>query len=341
MDAILLREAGGLGDILQVGSVAEPLVRQGYRVHLYTLPDTAILTLAGLIRGISHVHALQVTLDIRRPRGGVRYGMYEYLTPVLAHARGATAVYLKNKNRLFDMFCPAWKIETEDVSRGRMPRFSRAQAFGLGAGLKVSEIKPSRLRIPRVSHLMDMVSLPYIIFSPWSRDPARSARKHVYRIIEALAESYSVLVLDYGTGSDHKRDMKNVLWYPQDFGGYPWRSESFKGCPDRQQAVRDTVGLVANSAAVVAVDTFCLHVAGSTNRPTVLLDGPTVADSVARHYNNVSSCPTLFNECRGCYYEPGRGFSRSCRTEGCRVIDAMQPEAVVAELDRKLACAHS
>ena len=338
MDAILLREAGGLGDILQVGSVAEPLVRQGYRVHLYTLPDTAILTLARLIRGISHVHALQVTLDVRRPRGGVRYGMFQYLTSVLAHTNGISGL---SQNRLFDMFCPAWKIETEDVARGRMPRFSRAQAFGLGAGLKVSEIKPTRLRIPRVSHLMGTVSLPYVVFSPWSRDPARSAQKHVYGIIEALAASHTVVVLDYGTGSDHKRDMQNVLWYPQDFGGYPWRPESFTGCPDRQQAVQDTIGLVANSAAVVTVDTFCLHVAGSTNKPIVLLDGPTVAGSVARHYSNVSSCPTLFNECRGCYYEPGRGFSRSCRTEGCKVIDAMQPEAVAAELDRKLACVYS
>jgi len=339
MDAILLREAGGLGDILQVGSAADLLTHRGYQVHLYTLMDPAILTLARMLRGISMVHTLQVTVDGRRPRGATRYYNYDYLVPMLAHLRGVSSV--KSQNKLFDMYCPAWKIEMEDVDRGIMPRFSRAQVFGLAAGFQASQVEPARLRVSHAGKLLSKVSMPYLVVSPWSRDPARSMGKGVYEILGQLAKNHRLVVLDYSTGSDHYRHMDNVWWYPQDFGGYPWRPDAFTGCPDRSKAVSDTVVLVANAVGVVTVDTFCLHVAGSLKKPTVLLDGPTVAKSVARHYKRVVPCSAQYTGCHGCYYQSSRRFVKSCRSEGCKVIDSMSPDDVEKSLERSLQCACS
>jgi len=319
MDAILLREAGGLGDILQVGSAVPMLTRAGYRVHLYTMLDASIVALAKLIPGIAHVHTLHMTTTMRRARGAINYWAFPYLTSAMVHVRGCSR--LPNRNRLFDMFCPAWENERDDLRSGQLPQMSRAQAFVRAIGHAPGSAKPTRLRVPHDP--FPGVPNGYVVISPWSRDPARSVGAGVYSIIEAIVRLAPVVVLDYSTAADHKHGMQNVWWYPQDFAN-----------PDRAQAVHDTVRLVAYAAAVVTVDTFALHVAGSFAKPVVLLEGPTVATSVAKHYSRVVACPAALDDCKGCYYMMERGFVRSCRDRGCRVIDSATPGDVVASLEQ-------
>jgi hypothetical protein len=334
MDAVLLREAGGLGDILQIGSTVPLLRSEGYVVHLYTLPDPALIELAKLIRGISYVHPLRVSVNERRNRGNKSYQAHRYLSPVLAHVLGTTQG--TSRNKLFDMFCPAWSIEQKHVKQGEMPRYSRAQCFVGGAGFHSDRAKPTRLRRPvGLGGMMRVVEAQlgggrgYTVFAPWSKDPARSMKLPVQDCIDALVDEFGPLVvLDYATGDGHYQERENVFWYPQDLGKKP----------DRGQAVLHTAELMWHASRVVTVDSFALHLAGSLAKRIVLMPGPTVTGSVAKHYEDVVSCESAERpKCLGCYYQRDRGFRDSCRVKGCGVIDSLTPGDVVTSL--KEACA--
>ena len=58
--AVILREAGGLGDILQVGSTADLLKEDGYEVSLFTMNDPCLMTLAAGLQGVDYTTGLNV-----------------------------------------------------------------------------------------------------------------------------------------------------------------------------------------------------------------------------------------------------------------------------------------
>lgn len=317
MDAVVLREAGGFGDVIQIGSVVPLLRADGYTVHFYTMPDPAIQTLVSLIRGVSYVHPLRMVINDRRMRNDWQLHRHKYLRPVSDHVKGA--VHGLTKNKLFDMFCPAWKLEQEAVDNGEVPGASRAQSYVLAAGYHPSETKPTRMKKPEgiddfSRTVCSRVGSGYTVFAPWARDPCRSMRDEmIVQTIEILAESYGpVVVFAHGIKKRFGSDRPNVAWYPHDFGAVE----------NRTLDMLYTVELMWNANKVVAVDSFPVHLAGALGKRIVSFDGPTFAEVNTRHYEHVTVCrlPKCLN-CVGCYYKKSFGFSEACRGEqGCRVM---------------------
>ena len=343
MDAVLLREAGGLGDILQVGAAATLLHRAGYVVHFYILPDPALMEMAGLIRSIDYVHPLRMSIKDRRARGVKTYRRLRYLGPVLAHALGTTnfgASRGPRKNKFFDMFCQAWAAELGDASEGRAPKFSRAQSFVLAAGFTPSVAAPPKLRsTDHVSGLIDQVhkrlGKKYTVLAPWAKDSCRSMSKGVPELLDAITKEVGpVVVVDYGSPSagEHYVLKKNVMWYSRDFHGQI----------DRSIAVHHVVELIKNSIGVVGVESGPVHIAASLNKPVALICGPTLSSVALRHYSRVVGCDSKTmppsRSCAGCYYHRARGFTPGCREHGCRVIGTITPEDVVSGLKEVCGC---
>ena len=336
MDAIILREAGGFGDILQVGSVVPFLQAKGYTVHFYTMSDPAIVELVKLIRGISYVHPLRMVLKDRRQRTDVNIRKHPYLYPVSTHVLGTGA--RPPKNKLFDMFCPAWRFEQIALNKGSAPGGSRAQAFVVASGFDESQTKPTKLkRPPNVDGLMRFVTAKlgdrYIIYAPTSKDYARLVPPALAQdLLGKLVDNFGpVVVLAHNRHHDERPpSMPNVLWYPWDFS------------PDldRSTLMLQTIELVSHARAAVVVDSFTMHLAGSFGIPTICIGGPTITEIVSNHYPTVHPCnPSGGPQCCGCYYRAERGFvPAKCRDEklGCRVIGSVTSGDLLPELERLL-----
>lgn len=335
MDAVLIREAGGLGDVLQIGSAAPKLRKLGYNTHFYTLADPAILELASMIRGIDMVHPLRISISQRRERGDKSYHRYPYLSAPLAHASLTDA--RSSWNRLYDLFCPAWLVERDDAKQGLAPRLSRAQAFVEACGFEPASTKPARLVVPERPVVAEAVealkSRSWAFVCLWSRDAARSISDGLgSALVRRIANEYGPTVAFHypQAGCDA---MPRVFRYPDEVSGTPTRTD----------AVADIVALISSASRVVTVDTFALHVAGSLGKPTTLLCGPTIPKSVASHYANVESyTPESPPECYGCYYLSNRGFSQKCRDSGCCVLDTIPQESVLELIEKAgTACVRS
>jgi hypothetical protein len=330
MDAIVLREAGGFGDVLQLGSLARLLHQDGYVVHLYTLPDPAIVELANLIRGISQVHKLRMTLRDRRERTDKNVRQYKYLRPALTHAFGA--LHGVSKNKLFDMFCPGWRYEQTALNKGKLPGGSRAQAFVADAGYPESLTLPTALRRPQgldpmVRLVTARLGTNYTVYAPWARDRCRCVPdRNRDELLDTLVQFCGpVLVMAQEQDSVSCPPREDVFWFPNDLG-----------TPlDRASLLKYTVGLMWHSKRVIAVDSFALHLSASIGLPTLELSGPTLSEINSKHYTTVKPCkPSAAPRCTGCYYRESRGFvGKRCRGVGCGVIGSITGGDLVSSLE--------
>jgi len=324
MDAVLIREAGGLGDVLQIGSAAAMLRQLGYNTHFYTLADPAILELANLMRGIDLVHPLRIAISQRRERGDKTYDRYQYLSAPLVHASLTDA--RQSWNRLYDLFCPAWLVEMAAAKQGKRPGLSRAQAFVEACGFDPALTKPARLLVPDrpvvLAAAEALKSNSWNFVCLWSRDPARSIPNALGDLlVRSIAREYGPTVtFHFPEGACAVADAR-VFRYPDDVSSVK---------PGRTDAVGDILALMSAAKRVIAVDTFALHVAGSLGKPTTLLCGPTFPETVAAHYAKINAwVPEAPPECYGCYYLPDRGFSKKCRSNGCKILSEVRDKDVL------------
>ena len=331
MDAVVVREAGGFGDVLQLGSIVPLLRADGYTIHFYLIPDPAIMELAKLIRGVSYVHPLKLVLRQRRNRVDRKMDRYGYLRTAVTHGRGVPKGPPVNK--LLDMFCPAWCLEQEALERGLIPGASRAQAFVMAAGYHPVQAQPARLKVPEGAALFkaevkDLVGPSYMIFAPWARDNCRCfQRDRIFEILKWLPKKYGpVVLMAYAEGDQDKRDIPGVYWFPQDFSP----------APSRLEILRHTVELVRGSKGVLAVDSFHAHLATALDKRTVSIDGPTLVSVNLRHCAKVTACSASESPgCAGCYYRKERGFvDAECRAKGCRVIGSITDGDLLSSLER-------
>lgn len=310
MRYLLLREAGGLGDLLQIGSVADKLTARGDTVELFTLGDPALLTLASMLAGIDRVHPLSLQLGQRRRRCATDYERYPYLEPVLSA--------LQVGDVMIDLYCPAWREERDSARSGIRPRWSRAQCFALEAGIPINELAPPRLKPFASPNAATKAAAMHLKAQNWalvalgSKDPARSlsgsaARNLVADVMERFGPT---VVFDYPTPSPWSFFDHEVFWFPGDMGELP----------DRAAAVCMAVELVGHASRVITVDSFVLHLAAALGKPAALLCGPTDAATVSAHYSGISFPARPESACGPCYYQQCNDFCPECRSEGCSAL---------------------
>jgi heptosyltransferase II len=133
----------------------------------------------------------------------------------------------------------------------------------------------------------------------------------------ALAEAYADVAL-VGTPEDVAR-----------CGPFPAHVRNLIG----RLSLRQTAGAMAAGAAVVANDSGLGHVAAALGVPTVLIFGPTPADTLGRFPPNVTVLRPEAG-CAPCWFGPARFGACGGRIDCLRAID---PDRIVAALGATLA----
>jgi ADP-heptose:LPS heptosyltransferase len=149
-----------------------------------------------------------------------------------------------------------------------------------------------------------------LVLAPGCKGGEMAAKRWPY--FPALAEAYADVAL-VGTAEDMAR-----------CGPFPAHVRSLVG----RLSLRQTAGAMAAGAAVVANDSGLGHVAAALGVPTVLIFGPTPADTLGRFPPNVTVLrPTA--GCAPCWFSPARFGACSGRIDCLRGI---VPERVATAL---------
>ena len=224
--AVVLREAGGLGDIIQLGSTCDLLQEQGHEVTLYTLGDPAILELAKGLKGVDSVVGMNVHGPLRRPRDTTHYYDYSYLTECVEAA--------KNADKFVDAWCPGVAHEMFHVRSGSLPKLSRAQAFADRAGFPPEVVKPARINREvlmagnggYLDTIRGRVGEDWILVHLKATELTRTVPDEVaFALLYLLAQKYTVIVSAYPQqlwGS--MMEIDNVHWFASPRG----RTESIR-----------------------------------------------------------------------------------------------------------------
>ncbi len=329
MSYLFLREAGGLGDILQLGSAAQVLATVHQHVDLWTISDPSICELARMIPSFQSVHPLRLVVSKRRQRGDQNYNNYEYLRPAMY------SLVLEPTSVLVDMFCPAAEYEMRCVRSDALPALSRAQCFvrAVSSLSGVSDTAPVVLHPPEngkdiVALVQGKLRSTFSVINLTSKDISRSfvSASASKLIRDLVASKGAAVVWDYPeTQQKYWFESPDVFWYPKDCG-FP---------VSRELAVDHLFWLMTAAARAVCVDSFPMHMALTVGIPTAVLCGPTNPEVLTAHYRHELVLPVVNDKelpCAWCYYQTSRGFVSTCHDIGCRRINSLTAERVLAAM---------
>lgn len=290
----LIREAGGLGDVIRMGVVAQALKRRGIdHVTAYGLGQfqTAFEHLAGIDAFVP----VPVSMSERRTR----------TTPW--HAVPYLRSVIQRHDKIADLFCPGFTYET--TVQGRVS-LNRSELFCAAAGIQLDEHDEPRprwiVRDDERAYAQEcMAGGPIVGIALGATDPARTLpNPHAAELVGRLtAEGYRIWVID------------NQVRMP------PLAVERWLVKAD----IHIVAAVIQQLHALIAVDSGPLHLAGALDVPTVGLFGPTDPVVMLKHYPRARGLTgygwdgSVWSPCRSpCWFRPERGWNPpSCRGSGC------------------------
>lgn len=322
--AVVLREAGGLGDIIQLGSACDLLQEQGHEVSLHTLQDPAIVELAKGLKGVDSVVSMGVHGPSRRPRDITRYNSYKYLSGCVEAIKGA--------DKFVDAWCPCVSHELLHAQSGSLPKLSRAQAFADSAGFPPEVVKPARINREVLmagnggfaDTIRGRFGEDWILVHLKAREPTRTVPDEVaFALLYLLAQKYTVVVFAYPENQwGSMMEIDNVHWFTAP-----------RGTTESIRALHAAFALCEQAKAAIVVDSFMLHVSQCVGTPAILLSGPTDPVPLTAHYDNVHWVEREKAPCEACYYQSNRGFSAICRSKGCFHMTRFSMSKLMAKVE--------
>jgi len=322
MRHLILREAGGMGDVVRTFPVLQALKRRaldgrdpGHRVEYVCLSGyEGLVALSGRADAVHAVSERERRGRDERPDPS----RHAYLKRIGA---------FEPDTRIIDLYCPAYRHEVET---GGAVTLDRVELFCRAAG-----VTPSRPRI----------DLP-------SQDIARTRE----RIAESTGERPIVGLAPYAThaarswlGAERLRELGRLLG-SAGLGlvmFHSWkcpRPGRDEGSPKDAGAVaalrlgwRDLALSIAACDTLISVDTGPLHLAGALGVPTLGLFGATSGEVICRPYPThtwMTAPDTLSRDvatgCAGaCHGRPSRGYAREvCGRLGCELMNRITPREV-------------
>jgi len=277
---LILREAGGLGDIIMGLPVARHYKSQGYQVEYLCLSGyAALVKLSGWVDRIYRINRPQ-----RRGRDA------RVTMPYLR------SVGFEGDARMVDFWCPAWRHE---VASGGRPWHNRIETFWHAGHLPVIELPDDPMYgiLPEPVEPLPEGLVPgkYIVVQAHTQDPARDVPPDMYwpEIAVALAQGWRVV--SFGLREDKVKSIMATDYVTK-------------------QRLPLILTLIRYAAKLLCGDSAPLHIAAVYGTPAVAWFGPTNGRLICRHYPavEVRQC----NGCvrGGCYYQTCRGWD-DCRQE--------------------------
>jgi ADP-heptose:LPS heptosyltransferase len=314
MRHLILREAGGMGDVIRTFPVARALKERGpgARVECVCLAGyEGLVLLSGSVDAV-HVVSERERRGRDEPPSPVRHA---YLTRIGAFEPGTN---------LIDLYCPAYRHEVE---KGGAVTLDRVELFSRAGGVEASTPRmdiPSREVARARERFARSLGRPTIIgLAPYASHAARSW------LGAARLRELGALLRQAGAGIVMFHSWK----WPR-----PGRDEGSPAdagaLPALRLGWRELACAVAACDIMIAADTGPLHLAGALGVPTVGLFGCTSGEVVCRPYPahswlTSSEPPT---GCRApCYGRPSRGYSSDvCGRLGCEGLRGITPVDVAA-----------
>lgn len=311
----LIREAGGLGDVIRIGSVGAALKRRGID-HVVAYGLEQYRTTFERLEGIDEFRPIYLQLSNRRSRQSAWH-----------HAPYLVDLVDRKHDRIVDLFCPGFNYE---VSVAGKVTLDRTECFIKAAGVELEpdeDIRPRWIISDEDRRAVDGVfrgTRPMVGLARTATDPSRTLPvSAAMELIERLVDAgYDVGVID-------------LDWYLPTF-----RSDHVRHIV--RMAIPCVAAVIERLECLVAVDSGLLHLAGALDVPTVGLFGPTDPEVMLKHYPRAVGVTgygwsgPLYSPCQQpCWYRPDRGFdSNVCRNNGCYWVHRLSMTEVVREVKR-------
>lgn len=287
---IILREAGGIGDILMSLVSARAIAEQGETVEYAVLSGYAEIVNA--CPSVSRVY----------PIGGTgRRGRDDPITPAYLTASGIDYRGAK----LIDHWCPAWRHEW---ATGGKPWINRIEAFWQATGLRVGALPDNPLSNLLMMPEQAVAGLPQRFWAVQheTMDNVRDVPRQEVGYFVARAHREGVKTVGFG------------LKYPS--GEVPYD----KFYPETTFPQLFT--LIRRAERLLCGDSGPLHIANIYGTPTEAWFGPTSGRLICHQYKNVEVHQG--KGCSPCYYNPAKGW-KDCRNNGgCKALNTVKASRV-------------
>lgn len=289
---VLVRPAGGLGDVVMTLPVARHFAEAGHQV------DYAVL--AGYAHWAEKTGFVNEIYSLPKKDRPARLGASEKAVRQYLHEFGIET----DGARIINLWCPAWRHE---AASGGIPWLNRIEAFWTGAGLKLADLPAAPLAgilpVPTSALPLDLEPKGYILIQAHSADPARNVPPELYR--RQLEE----------------HDLKTVV-----VGRSQWRKyiDAIEADVTLIDVADDAVAaLICNAKLVLCPDSAFVHLAAVWGIPTVVFCSVTRGRLLCRRYPKAEAVQG--KGCGPCYHQGVRGWNeRACRRSG-KVCKAFQP----------------
>lgn len=315
MKVRMLREAGGLGDVVCTLPILqwmheEYVVGQGAQLYIYGFtPYKPIWDMSG----IPYAWRNQHHNGVRRRRRWVDPCQHykEHTDEFAMHA---------------DLWCPAWPHET--AKQEGYPIWSRIECFAHAAGMPFDRIQCPHITVPESAMSWARQYLRFaghgdehlVLMFPLAAGPARCwGYDRFAAVARALwqRDRARVIVLA-GKPSD-------LRW---------WQENAPEFATPRCVLSFDRLAALMNLAdLVVSGDTGPFHLAAAVNTPSLGLFGMTGGELTSKHYPLASWIQGTRERPGGCrvpcYHRFHDGFEQRCKPRGCAALLSITPDQVI------------
>ncbi len=304
----LVREAGGIGDILCCGAAAKALKDEHPNWCIELAVPTDFLGVAIRLEGVSRVHALGLVSELSPVRRRRDAPMDPTLYPYLRNIPDL------DNTRLVSLFCPGFGYES---SCSGPLQYNRAQLFAIAAGAKdVTWARPVWSGVTPAERSDDADGepphwgVPVIALQPRATCPCRSLP---HDLLVELLDRLSVFADVYYV---------DCIQPPVPL---PDRVTHVSGW-----SIPEVAKLIRHCDIVVTVDSMLLHLAAAQDILTLGIFGPTDGENTVRTYPFATALETQALQAKEpCNYNREKGWDRSCRDTGCRRMNAHNVEEIL------------
>jgi len=317
MTTCLVRESGGIGDIICLGAAALGIKKEQPKEGVIAFVPQEFTPVAGHLEGIDETVSLgsvSQLQEVRRNRDEpIDIKKHKYLS-VLGEYPKATIV---------DCYCPGFLYENS--CKGIL-RYNRPQLFAMAAGVKNVKNVYQRwifreVDLKEADKYLESLKIPtargLIAVQLRATCAARSFPKEKCSLLlERLAKLGHVLIFDcVGLQFEVPVGCTPVINFP----------------------ISIIAALLTRCSMVVTVDSFLWHLAAAVNIPAVGIFGPTDGKVSAQTYLR---CAIVSGEGRDCIlpcnYNASKRWSKSCRKTGCERMLSISVDKVFEEARKTL-----
>ena len=309
MQVALVRESGGLGDIVCMGAAAMALTAENPDVTIHAFVPRDFLEIAQHLVGIDSVQSLGAVSELSSVRRRRDQPLDRKKYPYLKVLDGI------EWDKIVDLYCPGFLYECSSVQRVTL---GRAALFAMAAGVK------------SLAQAIPMWQ------STWSE---RNIAEELYKTIPRRVDKPIIGVSLRSTC--RARAYPQSRWKELLESITPWADVVYLDCVNFPFQIPHVTSILRKPIPVVAallpllngfltVDTLFIHLCASVGLSTLGVFGPTEGKAVGGRYSETRWINGEGKQCPfACHYRRFIGWNPDkCRPNGCERMLSISPAQI-------------